>query len=327
MISKFIVRAICKLCFRYLLQETTPLTKIFSENREAIFSKCYSQEQERISLIEPLSSSGNVLKTNVVLSYSIRDETFVRLFEDCFKTHYPDLFSTMLFTKGFLKSRVPADIVVFFLSANFLRSKRETDELNFRLSQVRTQGVLIYVIILDQLPALPTYVQLIPCDTNLTDEFWRQQLNVSETDKVTSDSASASQHHVRAMTKAACDVSNLVQHQKCVPAAFTPKRVLHNVHSVSELTRTVSSNSPMKSKLAAKQGEVKPTQEVNKNERNERSKNDLNNTGAVKNDASIGSNATTTNTDNNKPNSTQPISEHKPVTTREQTRSFSCDLL
>lgn len=311
------------------MQETIPLAKIFSENREAIFAKCYSQEHERISLIEPLSLSGNELKTNVVLSYSIRDETFVLLFEDCFKTHYPDLFSTMQFTKGFLKSRVPADIVVFFLSSNFLRSKRETDELNFRLSQVRMQGVLIYVIVLDQLPALPTYVQLIPCDTNLTDEFWRQQQpNVSKMEKVTSDSAPASQHHVRAMKKAACDVSNLVQHQKCVPAAFTPKRVLHNVHSVSELTHTVSSNSPTKSQLAAKQGEVKPTQEVSKDERNESNKNDSNNTDADKNYASVGSNATTTKTDNNnKPSSTQPTSEHKPATTGEQTRSFSCALL
>ena len=64
--------------------------------------------------------------------------------------------------------------VVVFLSANYLESVEQIEEFHTILlrQRYRSSTQVLFPIILHNLPQLPTYFHLIPCEFNLFDPLW-----------------------------------------------------------------------------------------------------------------------------------------------------------
>ncbi|XP_038064143.1 uncharacterized protein LOC119734686 [Patiria miniata] len=64
--------------------------------------------------------------------------------------------------------------VVVFLSANYLESVEQVEELHTVLlrQRYRSPTQVLFPVTIHHLPQLPTYFHLVPCDFNLTDPLW-----------------------------------------------------------------------------------------------------------------------------------------------------------
>lgn len=191
-------------------------------HREYLFRKYYCWKDNLISLTEQLNKEKDQLKGNILLSYCIRDENFAKVFEKLFENRFPQLRSSVNFIRGLQKNSDDSmSMIVLFLSNNFFRSRKDTDELHVLLSQVRTQNTPLYVIIINELPITPSYVRLINCDTCISDSFWSQEVasvSSSLVDIYRKGNSDIEACHIVALMKAAYDVGNVFLYHRFLSA-------------------------------------------------------------------------------------------------------------
>ncbi len=160
----------------------------------------------------------------IYLSCVLSDQKYAKFLENVILQELDDgLKVNFKSTSDGVESINDADFFIVFLSRNYMKSAKDIEELNLILSRVRQeQGKhMLYVVRLEQLPAKPTYVHLVACQTCLEDDFWEDVASEKElSQKVSKVKKTVKQSHgtvddrdVYALLKASCDIGAMLKNR------------------------------------------------------------------------------------------------------------------
>ena len=152
-----------------------------SLQRKKLFHKLYSyskRENEFALTKMPQLWKGTQVDDSkdsydIFLSCSLWDQHYVHFVIERLKKYHPELkLCDKLQSSENQISEGRCCIV--FLSSKYLGSPKEVEELNLILSRQRSHKgrQIMYILRVDDLPAVPYYPGILWCDTCLTDDLW-----------------------------------------------------------------------------------------------------------------------------------------------------------
>ena len=122
----------------------------------------------------------------MLFSYALRDQKYVQLIKQFLINSNPQL---KLVDSARSENEQnhhleTAKSIVVLLSPSYLQSKKEIGELDVIINRERASKNqrILYTVQLNMLPAKPTYVRLLPCDTCLVDDFWKDIVQEAATE-------------------------------------------------------------------------------------------------------------------------------------------------
>ncbi len=206
-------------------QEILDIDEVVSIYRQKQFEKNYEYESNKIVLkTMPGEGTNAKFEHTIYLSCVLSDQKYAKFLENVILQELDDgLKVNFKSTSDGVESINDADFFIVFLSRNYMKSAKDIEELNLILSRVRQeQGKhMLYVVRLEQLPAKPTYVHLVACQTCLEDDFWEDVASEKElSQKVSKVKKTVKQSHgtvddrdVYALLKASCDIGAMLKNR------------------------------------------------------------------------------------------------------------------
>ena len=160
------------------------IEKVHEEQRKHFFTNNFDVHEKKVFMMDMLETEKSSAKEKgidtsefeIAFSFHKDDDAAAMFLDKLLKKKLPNISSNYGLESATdrLKSLDTVKLIVTLLSPSYFNSPEHMEEFHVALCRERfSKKKVLYPIHMFNLPTLPTFLHLIPCDISLADSFWK----------------------------------------------------------------------------------------------------------------------------------------------------------